>query len=431
MRLKAFMGRNGNWLNVTPTIEVASEQLNPNDERAWQRDIAFFRKKAQPRIRESHILRETAVVRIPVEAEDGYFQIVLCKGDEKKVMCPSPVFRILSTSRSPSSIRGASLSTLPLELGAMVLGTYASNTVGKVVSPVTSTIQSSVDQYMPSWKAQQAAMAAYGVSGVENKVNTALGDANGQYDRQLSLVGASRDETVLEQGPTAPYPIRFFGRGQTIPSNEVDQSSLPACTLSKVDSNVLNRFYGHYFGWVRRSEKSDSNEYPWHEAAISVLPIDPSLLTRVNVAQASKRVVTIRLITEETDLVLDQTLFEVLVMGFIRADEPKQRANLARGLQAEDEAAAEAAMLSEVQDVSVVQSYLDHPSWSPQATSRPKNQNEKSGQLDKAKMAYTNTRIAAQNHIDRIPLHKLGIRAPSDSMRDKMVVTSGFFVPRG
>lgn len=435
MRAKALIGRNGSWLNVTPTIEVTTEQLDPSDERAWQRDITSFRKKAQPKIRENHALRETAVVRIPMEAEDGYFQIVLCMGDKKKVLCPSPVFRILSTSRSPSSIRGASLKSLPLELGVLALGTYASNTVGRVISPVTSTVQSSVEQYMPSWKTRQAAMTAYGMSGVEDKVNTTLNDSNGQYDQALqqSFTTASGDQVILEQGPEMPYPIRFFGRGQITPSTEVDQSSLPACTLSGVESNVLHRFYGHYFGWARRFEKSGTKttDYPWHQVAISVLPLDLSQLTHVNVALTSKRTVTIRLITEETNIELDQIQFEILVMGFIRTDDPKLRANLTRGLQAGDEAAAEAAILSEVQDVSIIQSYLDHPSWSPQAISRPKGQAEKTNALEKAKMAYSNTRITAQNRIDRIPLHKLGIRAPTDSMRDKMVITNGFFVPRG
>ena len=432
MRAKALIGRNGSWLNVTPTVEVTSEQLNPSDERAWQRDITSFRKKAQPKIRENHILRETAIVRIPVEAEDGYFQIVLCMGDKKKVLCPSPVFRILSTSRSPSSIRGASLKTLPLELGALALGTYASNTVGRVISPVTSTVQSSVGQYMPSWKTQRAAVTAYSMSGVEDKVNTALRDANSHYEwaLQQSFATASGDQVILEHGPAAPYPIHFFGQGRVTPSSEVDQFSLPTCTLSGVDNNVLQKFYGHYFGWARRSEKLGATDYPWYQVAISVLTIDPSQLTNVNVAQASKRTITIRLITEETNIVLDQAQFEILVMGPIRPDEPNQRANLARGLQAGDEAAAEAAMLSEVQDISVVQSYLDHPSWSPQAMSRPTDQAEKTSALEKAKMTYENTRIAAQSRIDQVPLHKLGIRVPTDSMRDKMIIMNGVFVPR-
>jgi hypothetical protein len=34
MRAKAFMGRNGNWLDVTPSAEVKAEQLKPDNERA-------------------------------------------------------------------------------------------------------------------------------------------------------------------------------------------------------------------------------------------------------------------------------------------------------------------------------------------------------------------------------------------------------------
>lgn len=84
MRAKAFMGRNANWLNVTPTVAVGTEQLNPTDERAWQRDFQKFQRKAPAKIRGRHQLRETAVVHIPAEAGDGYFQIVLCTLDKKK-----------------------------------------------------------------------------------------------------------------------------------------------------------------------------------------------------------------------------------------------------------------------------------------------------------------------------------------------------------
>jgi hypothetical protein len=114
-------------------------------------------------------------------------------------------------------------------------------------------------------------------------------------------------------------------------------------------------------------------------------------------------------------------------MGFIRPDEPVQRAKLFKGLLARDEAAAEAAMLSEVEDVSIVQTFLDHPSWSPDSM----DQVEKTTRLDKARMTFANTPTAAQKQINRVPLHKLGIRSPQDNARDKMIITNGFFIPRG
>lgn len=212
MRAKAFMGANGNWLNVTPSMCIAADQLKPTDERAWQRDVAHFRKKAKVHCQKNHLLRETAVVRIPAEAGDGYFQLVLCIGEKKKVLCPSPVFRVLSTSASPSSLRGASLSTLPLEIGAMALGTYTRNTVGTVVSPITSVVQNRVQQYMPSWWIRQAATASYDVSGAADKVNTTIDNANGRYDqvRDDSFATVGQVELPIDNGPQAPYPIHFI-----------------------------------------------------------------------------------------------------------------------------------------------------------------------------------------------------------------------------
>src|SRR5450432_622182 len=98
-----------------PLTRVNVSQLNSNDERAWQRDIGCFSKRADGYVKTNHKLRETAIIRIPVEAGDSYYCLLLCSGASKKVLRPSPVFRLLSSSTSPGSIRGAGLSTLPLE----------------------------------------------------------------------------------------------------------------------------------------------------------------------------------------------------------------------------------------------------------------------------------------------------------------------------
>ncbi|QSZ33867.1 hypothetical protein DSL72_005440 [Monilinia vaccinii-corymbosi] len=137
MRLKALVGDNGGWLNVTPAISLSADQLDEfeSDERVRQRNIRKFLKNT---IHAKHILRETLVVCIPVEASDGSFHLVLCPGEKKKVACSNPVFRVLPASTNPSSLRGASLSTLPLELGAMAMTAYANNSIGRVISPATS-----------------------------------------------------------------------------------------------------------------------------------------------------------------------------------------------------------------------------------------------------------------------------------------------------
>ena len=212
MRVETIMGRTGGWIDVTPTLAVGSEQVNPNDERAWQRDFQKFQKKGPSKVRDRHQLRETAVVRIPAEAGDGYFQLVLCSPDKKKIYCKSPPFRVLSTSMSPSSIKGASLATLPLELGAMVLTTYGKSTAGVAASVIASPFQSKVQQYMPSFWTREAASAVYQVSGAQERIGSTARDAQSQYDQTIeeSFAVAEKEELALEEGPKAPYPICFI-----------------------------------------------------------------------------------------------------------------------------------------------------------------------------------------------------------------------------
>lgn len=434
MRAKAFMGRNDNWLDVTPFTEIRPDQLKPDNERAWQRDITKFRKKADRHVRD-HVLRETIVARIPAEAGDGYFQLVLCLGEKKKVLCPSPVFRVLSTSASPHSIRGASLSTLPLELGAMALGTYAKKTVGTVVSPVASVVQSQVQNYMPSWTTREAATAAYSVSGAFKKVQPTVGDAERRYDQvrdgSYAIIGG--EEISLDQGPNAPYPIHFVGSCEP-QVNDNFEFPIPKIDVKKVSENKCQNLHGYYFGWARIGQKGEKKavveaEEPWQQAVISSLTLDASQLARASITEASKRFLSVRLISHYENNPQDGASIEIKVMGFLRPDEPSQRAILYKGLQASDEAAVEAAMLSEVNDVFMAQSILDHPAWNLEAL-RERSNEQRPGGLERVATGYANTRMAAQRQIDRVPFHKFGVRMPTDQIKDNAILTNGFYVVR-
>lgn len=151
MRLKTFIGADGSWLNVTPTTKLNVEQLKATDERAWQRDIAHFIKRSEKHIRDTHKLRETAIVRIPFAADDGYFRLILCTGERKKVLCCSPTFRVMSTSTSPGKVKGASLGTLPLEIAAKIgchtANTFTGNVAGNITAPYQSQIQQGESYY--------------------------------------------------------------------------------------------------------------------------------------------------------------------------------------------------------------------------------------------------------------------------------------------
>lgn len=432
MRAKAFFGRNGNWLNVTPSAEVKPEQLKQDDERAWQRDIAKFRKKADRRVRD-HILRETVIARIPAEAGDGYFQLVLCIGDKQKVLCPSPVFRVFSMSANPHSIKGASLATLPLELGAMALGTYARITIGNVVSPVTSVAQSQVQQYMPSWTARETASVTYMVSGASKRVESTIRGAEGRYqqvrDGSFALV-VEGQEVSLDEGPSAPYPIRFVGRCEFQRIENMD-FTMPKISISKVSDDICHRLHGYYFGWARLASNGEKtgDEGTWHQAVISSLTLDATQLARASIEEASRRFIAVGLICKYENTPDEGASIEVLIMGFLRPDEPSQRAVLYKGLQAGDEAAVEAATLSEANDIYMTLSILGHPSWTVEAI-RERSEQQRPDGLESVKSGYASTRIAAQRQIDRVPLHKVGVRMPVDQMRDKAILINGFYVVR-
>lgn len=435
MRAKAFLGANGNWLNVTPSMCVSASQLKPTDERAWQRDIAHFQKKAKVHSQKNHILRETDVVRIPSDVGDGYFQLLICTGEKRKVLCPSPVFRVLSASTSPSSIRGASLSTLPLELGAMAFSTYTRNTVGTIISPVTSVVQNRVQQYMPSWWVREAATASYDASGAANKVDITIDNANGRYGqvRDDSFTTVGQVEIPVDNGPQAPYPIRFIARSEPA----TDQFNIPSIALTGLPYDISHRLLGYYFGWARfvqgrgRSIAPIDIEDSWYHAVLSALPMDATQLVRANINEASKKDIRIWLVRDFEDGSQDRSSLEILVMGFIRPDEPSQQATLMKGLQSGDEAAMEAAMLAELNDVSMAQSILDQPAWSPEAalaTLQARSENPKG--LERVASGYADARMAAQRQIDKVPFQKLGVRMPLDPIKEKMMLVNGFYVQR-
>ncbi|KAH8691614.1 hypothetical protein BGW36DRAFT_305517 [Talaromyces proteolyticus] len=442
MRAKALFGLNDSWLNVTPGMAIQSDQVTASDERAWQRDIKRFKKKATSSSQSRHILRETAIIRIPVEATDAYYQFVLCQGDNKrKPLCTSPVFRVVSTSSDPSSLRGASLSTLPLELGAWAGSLYLRNTAAKVVTPVTSQIQTATQGIMPSSKTQAAAQTAYSVSGFEDRVNSNIEDANTSYIQTegLAYTRLGGVEIDIESGPVSPYPINFVARIDVSggPPN-VDTTGLHRIPLVGVPSHILQRLHGHYFGWAKLSSAGqngyaigdmNSDAFTWQRCIIFA----SSIVLQEKVAnvrsQKSLRVnASVRFI-DEIDIPPTAEL-RIRIMGFIRpADSISSHDTHQTGL--------EELLVLEACDIELTHSTLDHPAWGPETPSSIASQ--RSGDLldtssrsflDKTKDGYANARLAGQRAVGQIPFHRIGIRVQTDIFRDRNITVNGFFIPR-
>lgn len=427
MRTKALLRLNDSWLDVTPTMPLRGDQVDPDDERAWQRDLKKFRKKAPPRPRDKHQLRETAVIRVPADAGDGYFQLVLCQGMKKKVLGNSPVFRVLSTSTNPSSLRGASLSTLPLEVGAMIASVYAQTAARTVFTPAAAAVKTKASPHRPAWLTQAAVNKAYSASGVQGRVGGIINGAPGPNRRVPTDASTSpifiSEPSPVEEGPRSPFPMVFKARGQACQSHSNDLLKLP---LARIPDWVSEQLRGYFFGWARcdPSTRNNTPSKSWCPVILSVRKLDPLQATNVNVAQVAKRVVTLRLLDE----VLDQpNKLEIRIMGFLREDIPPPTGSTSQELADAQAAAVEAAILADAYDASVVQATLAHPAWAPDP---PGMQRQDSGWVDRTLEGYASLRAQGQKWVDQVPLHRLGVRSTMDEWREQQVVANGFYIVR-
>ncbi|KAL4869557.1 hypothetical protein BDV12DRAFT_167594 [Aspergillus spectabilis] len=386
MRAKALFRLHDDWMNVSPSVALRADQVDPNRERAWQRDMAKFLKKASSRIRDTHRLRETAVARIPPDAEDGYFQLILCQG-EKKVLCRSPVFRVMSTSLDPSSLRGASLTTVPLEIGALVAGTYARVAAARVVTPVTTVASTVTSRYRPGWLTETAVMTAY---------EAVKPDGSAQDGPSMYAPPA------IENGPRPPYPFNFTAKA----SQPLDTTRLSV----KIPSDIQDKLRGYFFGWARLGPN-----HPWQMTIVSILLWDGTQTTGpVSLSQTTRKVSVLRLLNDALPHPLPSSII-IRLLGFLRPDIPPPSPRTEHDLLSARQAAAEAALMADHYDTEFTQAILDHPLWDPETAT------DKRGWFDKTKDGAGNVFTKGQKMIERI-----GVRSGVEQES-----VGGFYIVRG
>ena len=272
---------------------------------------------------------------------------------------------------------------------------------------------------------------ATGMAG--SAISSVIADGNARFNevRNQSLASREQVEAVLQEGPKSPYPITFRGRSETEMSNMLEELNMPNFCLTDVADRIMQQLHGYYFGWARAYDKKSTEEPIWCQAIISVTELDITQLKRVKLGQAPSKNIGLRLMTDFEDMTLEQGgKFEVVVLGFIRPDEPAQRAQLERAAEAGDQDAIDAALISEFNDVSIAQQFLDHPSWSADVATRPKLEERNSSGLQRLGDTYANARATAQKKIDQVGLHKLGMRLEMDKGRSNIYAYSGYYVVR-
>lgn len=424
LKVKALVRSTSDWINVTPVNQISAYQLSATDERAWQRDIKQFQRKAEG-YTAKHKIRETVILRIPVDAQDGYWRILLCD-EKKKILCPSPVFRLLSASSSPSSLRGASLGNLPLEIGASVLSQLGTAQVQGVISPITDSITNAMQSampYQPGVLAQEAGTMAvdeaYTRSGAQERVEA----ANAAYDaaRDATYSPVSTDSSTVDSGPQPPYPITIASRIEpNIGRTSVDLG-MPTVKLRSIPPDVSHKLSGYYFGWARLTTpqaqaRPSKDSITWYPSVISILPdVHSASSVIANVLKTA----TVYLIHDIDTTNLVGASVEVRILGFIR---PHTLAH-ASAETGYDEPSADDALLAFVQDVAFAQDILEREGWDADAG---QNQSD----IDWTDR-YVASRTNLMKQIDRIPTTSMGIRTARDTLKDRAVGTGGVFVVRG
>ncbi|KAK3399521.1 hypothetical protein B0T20DRAFT_436724 [Sordaria brevicollis] len=522
MKLKNWLGGREDWVCVTPASLVKAEDLETGsaatskrgllslggatEERGWKRDIKRTEKKLKKEFGEKkgHIARFTAVVRVPEGCEDGYFRVHLCVNsdspddDEKKkkkkdankketepkdpaelleeqrkkmkVLCSSPIFRLASTSTDPSSIRGASLSTMPLEMGISLTSFIASEVISSKIAPIKDPITNLIDPYRANPIVEELGIM------VTEEVKAAREEAEEEEQERLrELFGAMclggaaasmastrgiesapgqpvNNNGIIgpDSGPLPPLPIRFTGKVAPGTGRSTSEMGIPTANLTSLPEEIKHYFKGVYFGYARilptkscpvppqpGGGSGPPHDTPWYEAIISSGPVPYAKKTAVVVDQQT----TVYFIPSfPPGTTFFGSKLEVLVLGFLhpvldyRDTTPQYRLDTAH------------------RDVVTALSSLNRPNWTAQTTlqrlkaaenaAAATGEGERGGLLDgfrrnkvvekgeeiKEKIAGAKEKVSKQ--IDRIPVHKVGIRKEDGRVRDRYFGTGGYWVPR-
>lgn len=110
----------GTWgkdIEITP-VSTETSLENVSDEIASNSVKASIKKEIEATSIGEYKLLETAFCHIPASSYDGYFRIRITNSSGQQTLVSTPTFRILSSSLSTASPRGATIFQLPIELFA-------------------------------------------------------------------------------------------------------------------------------------------------------------------------------------------------------------------------------------------------------------------------------------------------------------------------
>lgn len=436
MSLKALVGGTGNWIDVTPATRATPGDLPDVDERGIQRDLKRFVKKASGRAKK-HVPRETLVLRIPATAVDGYFRLVVCAGTDenarkKSTLCGSPVFRVASTTTDISVTRGASLSTMPLEVGVKVASTVGQQVAKRYAGAATLVVQNKATSAVAKTVSKKALASinkgvtvgrqVYETTGADKAVTDSWNRKRGNAGRYAAAVF---EETAVvsvvgpDEGPESPFPVAFDGRVAQASGQSTRELGIPTANVREVCDEVKMRMRGVFAAWACVLPRKGLEEisHDWHEAIVTIGPLryaPPEVVVKNRIA-----VHFIHDFDEDCDEDGSSgggtTFFDARVKIVLMAH---LHAPVSRDAEAVD------VVRQHAEDCMTVLASLARDNWGAEGiTARMESGRSFTERLD-------GVTGSVQSRIDRMPLHWAGVRSDVGAMRDAAYGNGGLWIPR-
>lgn len=422
MALKAMVNSGDGLVDVTPAQEAQVQQIPATKERNIQRDIDNFIAKASKG--KKHIPRETHMVRIPASATDGYYRLVVRGGKDdksKNILCECTVFRIASSSADPAVVRGASLKTLPLEMGISIGTTIARQVAKKYTGVAGAVVTNRAGKIVAKQSVKKATTVA--LKGYHGVGGPGLQDAvQESWRRQRAagpvLVGEYTTEEVVtvigaDDGPVSPFPKQFKGRIVRGAGRSATELGFPTASLADVPGDVKVNLPGVFAAWVMilpgKKNVPDGLSPDWHPAIVTIAPRRGAAPT-----VAMENEVSVHILHDFGNVYFFESRLNVLLMGWLHAP-------MALTASATD------VLYQHEMDINTTMASLDRENWQPEGTIE-RMRTLKSGRSFSERLDSATSKVIQR--VDTIPLHLVGMRSESETLRDQSYGIGGLWIKR-
>jgi hypothetical protein len=185
-----------------------------------------------------------------------------------------------------------------------------------------------------------------------------------------------------------------------------------------VDSDITLRYSGVYFGWSSVSLPKQYQDMAlldedWHESLIYIAPLPTSSASVIQ-----KKTIKVHILTDFDGVKCFDAKLSVMMMGFLRPIDTSTHG------VSEDLEIAQAHFL---QDSTCAVASLARPDWVADATlARVKSAASERTMGER----YVDARAGVQKSVDKVPMHRLGVRTEGAEMRDRLVGRGGVWVKR-